>query len=120
MTDIAITNDGDGWDLELVDGDLRLLADRDEVVAQRLVFRLSTWRGESTYDRAAGIPYIGGVFGVQPISGILGLFDRETLATEGVDEIIDRSYLLDDRALSVTLRVRASDSDVSVALEIAP
>lgn len=111
MTDIRITNDGGGWDLALVDGDLELVpetaTDDGEAVAQRLVFAWSTWLGESVYDRGAGVPYLDTVFGVAPMPGIAALLLQIGLDVEGVADIDgEPAFDLDSGR---TLAIRAAD-----------
>lgn len=113
MSDIQLVNEGQGWDLALVDGDLVLFDETDDdvaVVAQRVTYTLMTWLGESVYDRRAGIPYLGTIFGGDPVPGVVGLLTQAILATEGVDSFIDEPvFALDDhRVLTVIISILTS------------
>lgn len=120
--DVQIRNDGDGFDVVLVDGDLVML-DGDDVateVGQRVTYHLMTWLGESPYDRSAGIPYEQIIFGFEEVPGIGGLLLAEVQSIEGVAEILgEPTFELEGHTLSVGLTVRAvGDNEIPVALDI--
>ncbi len=122
MTDLLLANPGTGWDLVIRSGDLVLTRaeSRAAEVAQRVVYRLSTWLGESPYDRLAGVPYIETVFGFEPVPGVVAFLTQIVLDTEGVDELLDDPvFLLDGRTLSITFTIRVSGQDVPIALQVA-
>ena len=72
MSDLQIDATTGVWDLTLDDGDAVLVHEisRAAEVAQRVVYALMTWRGESVYDRGVGLPYLDGIFGFEPLPGI--------------------------------------------------
>ncbi len=112
MSDLQIDATTGVWDLTLVDGDAVLVSDVSLAaeVAQRVVYRLMTWRGESRYDRGAGLPYLDGIFGFEPLPGIAGLLSQTILSVEGVVEIVGApAYILDDGTLSYSVVIRVSD-----------
>lgn len=123
MTDLLIENTGDGWDLVIRDGDVVLThqESRGREVAQRVVYRLMTWLGESPYDRRVGVPYLETVFGFEPVPAVVAILTQIVLETEGVDELLEEpTFLLEaDRELRITLTIRVGAEDVPVALEIA-
>lgn len=118
MTDLAITKGTYRYDLDLVDGDAVLThtLGRAAEVSQRITCRLLTHRGESPYDLAAGVAWIGGVFGAYPIDGVAGLLTLEIAQTEGVDEVISPAFDLADRVLTISGEVRVTGEDEPVAL----
>ncbi len=121
--DFAIYNPGTGWDLQLVDGDLVMLAeDSASDVAQRVIYRLSTWRGESPFDALAGVPYLDGVFGYEPVAGVVALLRNVIETTEGVDEVIgDPDFVLDEtRTLEISCKIRVGTAEVPIQLKVAP
>lgn len=122
MDDFRIANDGNGWDIVVENGDLVGITGT-EAVTQRVVYRLMTWLGESPYERAAGVPYIGGVFGTEPVYGIGAILLQVILDTEGVagfDEP-EPSLLLDERTLNVDVTIVTDDGQrVQIAQEITP
>jgi hypothetical protein len=112
VSDLQIDATTGVWDLTLVDGDAVLVSDVSLAaeVAQRVVYRLMTWRGESRYDRGAGLPYLDGIFGFEPLPGIAGLLSQTILSVEGVVEIVGApAYILDDGTLSYSVVIRVSD-----------
>ncbi len=112
MSDLQIDATTGVWDLTLVDGDAVLVSDVSLAaeVAQRVVYRLMTWRGESRYDRGAGLPYLDGIFGFEPLPGIAGLLSQTILSVEGVVEIVGApQYILDNGTLSYSVVIRVSD-----------
>jgi hypothetical protein len=121
MSDLAIANDGTGFDLVLVDGDLVFGFDDEAAeVAQRVIYRLMTWLGESPYDRLAGVPYLDGVFNdFEPVPGIVALLIQVVLDTEGVDEITDDPlFELEDRVLTITATIRVGAELVPISLPV--
>lgn len=125
MSDLKIADSGDGWDLVLEDGDVVLFGadDLTAEVAQRVVYTVMTWQGESAYDRAAGLPYLDGIFGFEPVPGVAGLITQAIADTEGVAEIDESpSYLLDttthELSISVGIRVVGDSEFTPVSLEV--
>ena len=112
MSDLQIDATTGVWDLALDDGDAVLVDDvsRAAEVAQRVVYALMTWRGESVYDRGVGLPYLDGIFGFEPLPGIAGLLSQTILDVEGVTEIVGQpDYILDDGTLSYSVVIRVDD-----------
>lgn len=121
--DFAIDNDGTGWRLSIVDGDLvRLEEDSPEDVAQRVIYALMTWRGESPYDQLAGVPYLTGVFGYEPVPGIVALLRDVVARVEGVDEIVGDPVfeLARTRELNISISIRVGDALVPLQLQLSP
>lgn len=121
--DFAIHNPGTGWDLQITNGDLVMLAEDSAAdVAQRVVYRLSTWRGESPFDATTGIPYLDGVFGFEPVAGVVALLRNVIETTEGVDEVIgDPDFeLSDQRELSISCRIRVGKTEIPIQLKVSP
>lgn len=115
MTDIYIERDEDGsWGLVLEDGDLVLThtVSRAVEVTQRVVFRLSTWLGESVYERDTGVPYEQAVFGDTPANGIGVYLVQIIRDTEGVDGIIGDpvfDFDVSTRTLSIAVDIQVGD-----------
>lgn len=89
MSDFLIEPLGDGdYDLVIEDDDFVIVGDTEETwqsyVAQNVIYTLGTWLGESAYDRSQGFPWEQGVFGKQPLEGIVALLYNHTLKAEGV------------------------------------
>ncbi len=103
MTDLAIRQDGDQWDFAIEGGDF-VRVDGPEEVAQRVTYRLMTWLGESVYDTSAGVPYIDGVFGAEPVPGVAQLLLEVIRKTEGVRQVLnDWTFdLADDGTLALS------------------
>lgn len=126
MSDLYIAQAGGVWDLVIEDGDAVLVHELDEnplaaEVAQRVVYEISTWLGESPYDRTAGIPYLDGVFGFEPVPGVAAMITQTALETEGVTEIEGTPrYLLDTTTgvLSLDLQLVVGDTTVPLALSV--
>lgn len=125
MSDIKLTDVGTGHDLALVDGDLVWTADvsRIEEVSQRILYRLLTWRGESLYDRRAGVPYLDVVFGDTADAGARDYLLDIIATTDGVDGIAgEDTFDLDQTTgvLTINATVRIAGQDVTIATEVAP
>jgi hypothetical protein len=120
MSDLLIRLNGTGglatdWGLVEVDGDLVLTSSHLEEVAQRVVYRLMTWLRESPYDRSAGVPYLDGVFGFEPIEGVAGLLAQEILDVEGVDGFLEGPvFALDGRTLTVTATLQVGEEPLEL------
>jgi hypothetical protein len=119
VSDLYIDSSTGEWDLVLDDGDLVLVHELEEnaypaEVAQRVVYRVMTWSGESPYDVAAGLPYLDGIFGFEPVPGVAALITQTILGTEGVTELAEQpSYLLEpSRELAMSLAIRIDTGDV--------
>ena len=128
VSDLYIADNGDEWDLVLDDGDVVLVHELAEnadavEVAQRVVYRVMTWQGESPYDTAAGLPYLDGIFGFEPVPGVAALISQTILETDGVTEIDGTpSYLLDSttRELSMAVAIKHGAVAVPLALTVTP
>lgn len=125
MSDLKIADEGDGWDLVLEDGDVVLFGSDDLTaeVAQRVVYTVMTWQGESPYDLAAGLPYLDGIFGFEPVPGVAGLITQAIADTEGVAEVDESPvYSLDttthELSISVGIRVVGDSEFTPVSLEV--
>lgn len=124
MSDLKLSYTGGYHDLDLVDGDLVWTADvsRVEEVAQRIRYRLLTWRGESLYDRAAGVPYLDVVFGDSADAGARDYLLSVIAGTEGVDGIKDEAFDLDQATglLTIQATVTIAGQDVTITTEVSP
>lgn len=122
MSDLQIDATTGVWDLALDDGDAVLVHEvsRAAEVAQRVVYALMTWRGESRYDRGVGLPYLDGIFGFEPLPGIAGLLSQTILDVEGVTEIIGNpDYILDGGTLSYSVVIRVDDgTETQITAEV--
>lgn len=122
--DVKLT--GDGTDVDMSSGGLELLRG-GQAIGQHAVTRLRTWQTESPYDRAAGLPYIGGILGGEvPVEAAEFFFEREIVTTPGIVGIITPVDVEVDgttRALRGTATARSLDDepiaiDTSVSVEI--
>ncbi len=124
MPDFKIANPtGSQFGLVLEDGDLVLMdedEDLAEVVAQRVVYELMTWQGESVYDQSAGVPHLdvlGAYAGAEGVAGIYALAIQEV---EGVAEVklfdFTGPEFENDYTLRVDATIRVGATDVSIAL----
>jgi hypothetical protein len=124
VSDLQIDATTGVWDLTLEDGDAVLVHEvsRAAEVAQRVVYALMTWRGESRYDRGVGLPYLDGIFGFEPLPGIAGLLNQTILDVEGVTEIIGPpDYILDGGVLSYSVVIRVDDgTETAITAEVSP
>lgn len=122
MSDLQIDATTGIWDLALDDGDAVLVHEvsRAAEVAQRVVYALMTWRGESRYDRGVGLPYLDGIFGFEPLPGIAGLLSQTILDVEGVTEIVGQpDYILDGGTLSYSVVIRVDDgTETQITAEV--
>ncbi len=111
MPDFRISNPGgDQWDLDLVDGDLVLMDDTTpagnaEVVAQRVVYRVMTWLGESPYSPREGVPHLEVLGSIQGAEGIAAIYALVVQDTPGVSEIVEFEYEAPSADNDFTLRV---------------
>ncbi len=127
MSDFAIEPIGGGdWDLVLdAEGDFVLLGETEDTrlqeVAQRVVYALGTWLGESSFDRSVGFPWLEGVFDRAPLDGISALVYERILEVDGVDGLIDQPVLLLDtaeRVLTISAKVKVGAFEVPISTTI--
>lgn len=123
MSDLKLTHDGNvGWDIIIAsNGDIEMETDDINLVVQRVIHRLMTWLRESPYDRSAGIPYVDGVFGLEPVEAMVFVLTQEILDTDGVDSLVEPpTYTLDEgRSLSISAQIRVNGDTAPVTLTIA-
>jgi hypothetical protein len=113
MSDFKIASDGTQWDLVLDDGDLVLLDDLDAddyptTVAQRIVYRVMTWSGESPYDRSAGLPHDQILGSLEPVEGVAGIYALEIQETEGVEDVVSFDFQEPRPTNDATLELQAT------------
>lgn len=110
--DVKVT--GDGTDVDMSSGGLELVRDA-AAIAQHVVTRLRTWQTESHYDRAAGVPYISGVFGGElPVEAAVHFLELEALGTPGVQGLVERIAIDVDgttRAMTASGKVRTDENE---------
>jgi hypothetical protein len=128
--DLAISKQGDQWDLVFADGDLvltrplgqqptaqQILAD----VGQRVTYRLMTWLAESGFDRSVGLPYLDGIFGDEPVGAVTFLLVQEARTTPGVQEVVGTpEFTLDDRTLRLSMVLKIRNELLPLDLEVTP
>lgn len=103
-------------DLLIVGNDMELTKTEDESLAQRLVVKLRTFRGEWYLDSTVGVPYFTDVFGKgRSLQAIEALFQDMILEEPEVQQIVSFSSSLDksNRLLGLSFQVR-SDSDAEL------
>lgn len=124
MSDLQIDQTTGPWDLALVDGDVVLIdtVSHAAEVAQRVVYRLMTWHGESPYDRRVGIPYLDGIFGFEPLPNVAALLTQTIVDTEGVTGLDGApEYLLDDAVLTYSVAISVDDgSSITIETAVTP
>ena len=130
MTDLQIAPTGDGtWDLVLESTEFgqdfvlvgATAATWLDEVSQRVVFATMTWLGESMFDITQGFPWEEGVFGKQPIEGIVEYLYQHIESVEGVDNLDEAPVIEFDspnRRLSISCVVRAGEFVVPVHVVI--
>jgi hypothetical protein len=84
-------------DLDIVNGDLVLVDVSRYAIIQELNIRLGFYLDEWFLDTTAGIPYLQYIFQKgASLQTINGLFQKEILATAGVNNIIDFNIIFDN------------------------
>lgn len=126
MSDLKIVPIGDGqYDLAFENDDLVVIGETattwPQSVAQDVTYTLSTWFGESAFDRSVGFPWQEGVFGENPIDGVGSLVYDFIVGVDGV-EGMDEAPILDFDAANSRLTINATatgrEFTVPVTLEV--
>lgn len=112
--DLAIEDTGGGvWDLVLDETTGDAVAHEEGSladVAQRCVYGLMGWLGESPYQTDYGQPHQQILGSTQPIEGVAGLYALEVQDTPGVDELESFSFSAptetNGNVLGITFRIR--------------
>ena len=110
--DVALNSAGD--DLDTTGGRLTFVRG-PEATAQSIAFRLGFWRGESLYDRTAGLPLLQAILGRHPADAVAFFFEAEIEATPGVRglvEPLDLQFDGETRRLTGTGRVRLISGEI--------
>lgn len=126
MTDFRIQSIGDGkYDLVITDNDFTVVGGDantwPQEVAQRIVYEVCTWYGESAFDRDAGFPWAQGVFGKAPLEGIASLAYEKILGVDGVQGFNEQPQLTLDtvsRRLFITADVLGDGFTVPIETTI--
>lgn len=93
---------------------------RIEVVAQRLLIRLSTWREEWFLDTEYGVPYWNILGRKTSKSAVDLIFQQQILLEEGVREITSFQSTLSNREYRMTFRVRVNTGEITPDITITP
>ena len=93
---------------------------RIEVVAQRLLIRLSTWREEWFLDQSYGVPYWNILGSKTSKSAVDLIFQQQILLEEGVREITSFQSTLSNREYRMTFRVRVNTGEITPDITITP
>ena len=120
-TDITSPSYGD---LTFKNGPLTLdytTQSRVDVVAQRLLIRLKTYKEEWFLDTGYGIPYMQRILGHKNKKSTVDLiFQREILAENGVKELTFFESTVVNRQYSLTFRVKVTTGDETDNITITP
>jgi hypothetical protein len=94
---------------------------RVDVVAQRLLILLSTFRGEWFLDTEYGIPYFQSILGMKTSKPAVDLiFQKAILAENGVRELTFFESTFVNRQYSMTFRVKVTTGEESGLITITP
>lgn len=93
---------------------------RTEVVAQRLLIRLRTFRDEWFLDTEYGVPYWSILGRKTTKSAVDLIFQREILAENGVKELTFFESTFANRQYSLTFRVKVTTGDETENITITP
>lgn len=94
---------------------------RIEVVAQRLLIRLKTFREEWFLDQTYGVPYFQSILGSKSSKSKIDLiFQQQILLEDGVREITSFQSTLSNREYRMTFRVRVNTGEITPDITITP
>lgn len=93
---------------------------RVDVVAQRLLIRLSTWQSEWFLDTSYGVPYWSILGHKIKKSAVDLIFQREILAENGVKELTFFESTFENRKYSLSFRVKVTTGEESGLITITP
>ena len=93
---------------------------RTDVVAQRLLIRLKTFKSEWFLDVDYGVPWLQQILGKKISKASLDLILQEQILLEnGVKELVSFSSTFKNRAYSMTFSIKVNTGDV-VTLTVTP
>ncbi len=94
---------------------------RIDVVAQRLLILLRTFKGEWFLDTDYGIPYFQSILGMKTSKSAVDLiFQKAILAENGVRELTFFESTFVNRQYSMTFRVKVTTGEESGLITITP
>ena len=94
---------------------------RVDVVGQRLLILLRTFKGEWFLDTEYGIPYFQSILGMKTSKSAVDLiFQKAILAENGVRELTFFESTFVNRQYSMTFRVKVTTGEESGLITIAP
>jgi hypothetical protein len=110
---------GDNHDIVFVNGSCPVTSNRTEAVAQRLLIKLKTFRGEWFLDTEYGIPYWQRILGRKVSkSAIDNIFQEKILEEKGVSEITSFSSTFEGRGYSLEFKVKVTSGDETDTITI--
>ena len=94
---------------------------RVDVVGQRLLILLRTFKGEWFLDTEYGIPYFQSILGMKTSKSTVDLiFQKAILAENGVKELTFFESTLANRQYSMTFRVKVTNGEESGLITVTP
>lgn len=105
------------WDIYLdASGNIAVLEEPSELLAQRIRHRLQTFRGECFLDRDVGVPYYSEILRKNPdLSRVRSLLASVISAVPGVVKILSLNldFKRKSRELSVSFRVQGEGETIA-------
>lgn len=110
----------DTHDLDIENGDFRLTPTEQLSIRQKLIIKLSTFKGEWFLDDQLGIPYYEAVLGKgRSQATIDAIFKRAILETEGVKGIVSfQSNITKQREYVMRFTARTVEDDVLEVIDL--
>lgn len=106
----------DSFDIQIQDGDFKLLSNTTEATSQRLEQKLLLFRGEWFLDVTAGVPWVAEVFNSRPRLEILSSLFRQIIENDpGVAALQDFNvgFQSVDRKLEIDFVVKLVSGDTT-------
>lgn len=115
MSDLKLTKNND---LEILNGSLVLLTNKDEWIAQRVRIRLHTYKGEWYLDKTIGVPYFQTILKKNtPKDLVDSIFKRVISDTAGVKNILKFSSTISSNTYTLTFSYTTEQGTITSIIE---